>query len=221
MTTIPLTVLDNFFPNPNAIRDYALSLEYRNDPIGSYPGKRSKPLHIINENLFHYVNNKIISLFFNNHKEVDYQSMLSFQLIDDYPGEGWVHHDPSLFTFIIYLHESNPNINCGTSLWTLNSNITHPIKNIDERKYTDEKRYDHHINKKFDKESHNSWNKNFTKEISIPDKYNRLIAFSSEQFHSANEYNNGLSPRLTLIGFVKNINNAKLPIIRSKQTLMF
>jgi len=220
MTTIPLTVLDNFFDNPNTIRDYALSLEYKSDEE-NYPGKRSKPLHILNTDLFHYTNNKVLSLFFTDYKEVRYEVYASFQIIEKHPGEGWVHQDPNLFTFIIYLHESNPNINCGTSLWSLNSNVICPIKNEFERSYFNDKRTAHHLHSKYDKEAVNSFNRNFTKEISIPDKYNRLVAFSSELFHSANFYDNNLSPRLTLIGFVNNVSNNSLPVIRSKQTQLF
>ena len=122
MTTIPLTVLDDFFPNPNAIKNYALSLEYKHDQ-NNIPGKRSEPLHIINPNLFHYTSNKVLSLFFDNYQEIYHEIYLSFQLIEDHPGEGWVHQDPYIFTFIIYLHESNPNVDCGTSLWSLNYDL--------------------------------------------------------------------------------------------------
>ena len=220
MVTIPLTVLDNFFDNPNAVKDYALSLEYKDDQ-NNFPGKRSEPLHVINPDLFRYTSNKVLSLFFDNYQEIYHEIYLSFQLIEEHPGKGWVHQDPNIFTFIIYLHESNPNIDCGTSLWSLNSDSFSPYKNKFEKDYFNKKRKDHYNHKKYDKEAISSFNKKFTKEISIPDKYNRFIAFSSELYHSANNYNNNLSPRLTLIGFVNNLTNCRLPIIRSKQTLIF
>ena len=56
--------------------------------------------------------------------------------------------------------------------------------------------------------------------LDIKDIYNRLLCFSSDQYHSANNFSNKNSSRLTLIGFIHKINNSNLPILRSKQTLM-
>ena len=218
MNTIPTTILDNFFDNPDAVRNWALSLEYNPDSLGKWPGKRSKDLRTIHPVFSEMVCRKVLSLFFENITNLQFNINLAFQLIENYQGEGWIHQDPDIFTFIIYLHYPNPKINCGTSLWSLNSNLVSPINNVAEAENLAEKNYLHHKNKKSNKEYHNSFTNNFTNEISIPDKYNRFIAFSSELFHSANNLSPISSPRLTLIGFVSNLNTSNLPITRFKQT---
>ena len=220
MITIPLTIQDNFFDNPNIIKDWGLSLDYKSNPLGSWPGKRTQELYSTHSYLYRYICNKVLSLFFENVYNLEYEISLQFQLIENLKGEGWIHQDPNLFTFIIYLSNPNPKIDCGTSIWSLNSNLFSPINNLQDKENND-KQLLHHQNETLEEDAQYSIRKNFTKEISIPDKYNRLIAFSSEHFHSANFYDNKISPRLTLIGFVNNINRAQLPIVRSKQIMIF
>ena len=219
MTTIPLTIVDNFLSNPNTVSDWALNLKYNSSPNGEWPGKRTASLDLIHPYFYKNICKKVFSLFFEKTDSLDYHVQLYFQLIDNYPGKGWIHQDPNLFTFIIYLHKSNPKIDCGTTLWKLNSNLVNPI-NSKKDIFIENQRLLHHKNENYSLEYQEKQYKNYTKEITIPDKYNRLIAFSSEQSHSANYFDNKLSPRLTLIGFVWDISNPNLPIIRSKQTPM-
>ena len=216
MTTIPLTILDNFLHNPDAVKDWALSLNYINTP--NAPGKRTECLSKIHPKFYKYVNYKVLNLFFEHPvNPLKFNSSLNFQLIENLEGKGWVHQDNSLFTFIIYLHESNPEIDCGTSIWNLKSNLISNI-NSPQDESNERQKHLHYNNQPFDKKAYFSHHKNFKKDISIPDKYNRLVVFSGDQFHSANYFNNKISPRLTLIGFVYNVNNAYLPTIRSNQT---
>jgi hypothetical protein len=219
MNIIPLTVVDNFLDNPNSIKKWALSLEYKSEPSGEWPGKRSEPLHLIHPYFYNNICKKVFSLFFEKTNNLNYQVNLHFQLIENYQGKGWIHQDPNIFTFIIYLHESNPQIDCGTTLWSLNPNLIHPI-NSEKDVFIEDQRLSHHKNENYSLEHQEKQYRNYTKEISIRDKYNRLIAFSSDHFHSANYLNNKLSSRLTLIGFVWNISNPNLPIIRNKRVPM-
>ena len=48
MNIIPVTVLDNFLPDPDKIREWALKLNYSTDPQGNWPGLRSDELSSIN-----------------------------------------------------------------------------------------------------------------------------------------------------------------------------
>ena len=217
MVTIPLTVLDNFFDNPNSIVNWGLSLESRYDVNHTWPGKRTNNLKFVHLPFYKHVCNKVLTLFFENPVEFDID--LRFQLIEEYKGKGWIHQDPTVFTFLIYLHKETPEIDCGTTLWSLDPNLVSPI-NSEKDLSLFNSRIEHHKNNKFTPEDQSYHYKKFKKEISIPDKFNRLIAFSSEHFHSANNFDNNSSPRLTLIGFVKNLKTSKLPIIRSKQVTL-
>jgi hypothetical protein len=219
MKSIPLTILDNFFDNPDSIRKFSEELEFFTPDIQFFPGKRTNCLSEIHPPFFNYVNKKVFNLFFENVLDIQYVSNLYFQKIENYEGKGWIHQDPNLFTFMIYFHKPNPEINCGTSIWSLNSNLIHTINNNEEISDSD-KRRDHYKTGKVPKFHQEKHHKNFTQEISIPDKYNRLIAFSAEQFHSSNNLNPLKNPRLFLIGFVERINRAHLPVLRSNQTLL-
>jgi len=217
MVTIPLTVLDNFFDNPNGIANWGLSLEKNFDVNHTWPGKRTEDLKHVHFPFYRHVCNKVFSLFFEN--PVEYDIELRFQLIEEYQGKGWIHQDPTIFTFLIYLHKENPEIDCGTTLWNLDPNLVSPI-NSEKDLHLFNSRKEHHKNNNFIEKDQSFQYKKFKKEISIPDKFNRFIGFSSEHFHSANSFDNNISSRLTLIGFVKNLNNSKLPIIRSKQVVL-
>lgn len=220
MTTIPLTILDNFLDNPDAIRDFALSLELTPHPEGKWPGKRSKNISEIHPLFYNYINKKILNLFFED--SIEFKCDLSFQLLEDYQGEGWIHQDPSIFTFIIYLSKEDE-VNCGTSLYNLKLDKFHPINSSKDHDFQTS-RIDHHKTKflPIDIQSQKSKYResHFIKSIDIKDKYNRLLCFSSELFHSANTFSNTKNSRLTLIGFVNYISSCNLPIIRSKQTPM-
>ena len=124
MIIVPVTILDNFLDNPDTIRDWGLSLPYTSSSEGRWPGKRTECLSIIHPPLFDYINRKVLSLFFEN--PLEYKCGLAFQLMEDYPGTGWVHQDGSLFTYIIYLSPENE-INCGSSLYELKPNKIHNI----------------------------------------------------------------------------------------------
>ncbi len=217
MVTIPLTVLDNFFDNPNSILNWGLSLEYKQDVDHKWPGKRTGNLKYVHFPFYRHVCNKVLSLFFEN--PIEYNIDLKFQLIEEYQGKGWIHQDPTIFTFLIYLHKENPKIDCGTTLWNLDPNLVNPVNTKEDIHLFDSIK-EHHKNKKFVTKDQSLQYKNFKKEISIPDKFNRFIGFSSEHFHSANSFDNKTSSRLTLIGFVESLNTSKLPIVRSKQATL-
>ena len=192
MTTIPLTVLDNFFDNPDTLRDWGLSLEYKPDPDGRWPGKRSQQLDQIHPPLYNFISKKILSLFFDSCDNLNYHIDLVFQLIENHQGSGWIHSDDDVFTFLIYLQKSDPKIDCGTTFWSLNKNQIHFFNNSQDIENS-RSRNSYHLNKSPDIKAQEDFHRNFTKEISIPDKFNRLIAFSSEKFHSANNFNNNTS----------------------------
>ena len=57
------TIRDNFFSNPDLIRDYALSLDMESDNSGKWPGVRSKMIYEINKDLNDYIVAKILSCY--------------------------------------------------------------------------------------------------------------------------------------------------------------
>ena len=219
MITIPVTILDDFLDNPNTVRDWGLSLPFTSSPEGRWPGKRTECISQIDPYYFEYINQKILSLFFENRH--NFSCSLHFQLIEDYQGTGWIHQDKNLFTFIIYLSQENE-INCGTSIYNLNKNTHSPIDLLNNSQISNLQNL-HHLEKNLTPQQQKIKStyetSSFNKTLDIKDKYNRLLCFSSETFHSANNFSNNDSPRLTLIGFIRKISIENLPVTRSKQTL--
>ena len=81
----PTVVLDNFFANPDTIRDFALQLSYSSDEEGRWPGKRSPMLHTINEDLVFSFAKKIISVYYDTGMEVFWDGIqMAFQKIKPY-----------------------------------------------------------------------------------------------------------------------------------------
>ena len=64
MKFFPLTVVDDFFEHPDYVLDLAKSVEYSEEDFTYYPGATSKKnLHEIDRELFQWVMEKIISLY--------------------------------------------------------------------------------------------------------------------------------------------------------------
>ena len=143
MKTIPLTIVDNFFDNPDSVKKFSEKLEFFSPTPQFHPGKRTKCLSEIHPTFYNYVNKKVLRLFFEDVVDVRYKSSLYFQKIENYEGKGWIHQDDNLFTFMVYFHQPNPKINCGTSIWSLNSDLIHSI-NSNEEFYHSGKRRDHY-----------------------------------------------------------------------------
>jgi len=227
MTTIPFTIVDDFLDNPQEIKNYALSLKYVPEPEGRSPGKRTPFLHQINPPLYEYILRKVYNLFFEEYP-VGSKVNMSFQKIEYLEGSGWPHQDTELFTFLIYLHEDDESVNCGTSIYSLKKGIPYPLHNQQDRLKMEnfmKAKFNQSKTGKMSEENlklqKNFIENNFEKTIDIKDKFNRLICFPSECFHSANTFNNSThEDRLTLVGFVERIafKGKHWPIIRSKQT---
>ena len=66
MKSYPLTIIDDFFVDPDYIRNLALSVDYPHSDQ-RWPGRRSEKIYKIDRMLFDYVGNKILSIFTNYH----------------------------------------------------------------------------------------------------------------------------------------------------------
>jgi hypothetical protein len=204
---IPTTIVDGFFNNPDAVRELALKQEFLSDPQNKWPGKRSKPLHEINPELFQYVHNKFFNMFYPDKINTPYSYLATscFQLIDSNYKAGWIHFDEELITIIIYLNK-NPNKEAGTIIYSQKnegSGNVHGDKKRDLFKGV----IDEDEGGKYRIENNNR----FQEEIIVKNKFNRLFAFDSNLPHGVQDYSND-EPRLTLVSFITNLQVNKYPI---------
>jgi hypothetical protein len=224
MKKFPVTVVDNFYENPDLVRDFALSLPYFPSEDGRWPGARSDNLSEINENFFKTFSNKLLSLFYDfNDCELEWIIETSFQQVCSFSdiktsilNQGWIHSDgESIFSGVVYLNP-NPKEGWGTSIYKLKNGEVFDCeqrtkflhysgsKDFNEEEFEEEKQYN---------------NNKFVESIKIENVYNRLILFEGGEWHGVPSfYSDDDEPRLTQVFFVEKlkINGRYYPIVRSK-----
>tara|TARA_R110000823_G_scaffold287150_1_gene405449 strand:- start:3723 stop:4403 length:681 start_codon:yes stop_codon:yes gene_type:complete len=208
----PTLIIDNFFDNPDEIRNLGLNLDKCVNQ-DSYPGKRTSPLHELNNGFFNWSTNKIFTAMHSSvtvgDKNNSFNSYQTFQSISPNPkeGKGWIHIDTDFdATAIVYLSKHK---NCGTCLYKRKEGIFSHATSTHDENSTIRKEY-YGGNKKFDEryfKARDENNKIFEKTITIDSVYNRLLIFDSLQFHGVENFFDPLikEDRLTLITFFKNI----------------
>lgn len=213
MKHFPSMCIDDFYENPDEVRNFALSLDYEKDEFGYWPGKRTKPLHEIDTEFFQSFCVKLFSVYYDfNFVDLKWNLLTQFQLIEPYSeqklsakNQGWIHLDSGyVFGGIIYL---NPDIDitCGTSLYrVVNPDV------IDTWRPTKENFYKNGLDENYDEEilKHNS---GFEETVRFNNVYNRLISFDSEVYHGANNFYTNKEPRLTQTFFISSLNSDSQP----------
>lgn len=217
---IPLTIIDNFFEDPNAVRQKALSYEY--GIKGNHPGYRTDIIKSIDPNLYSSIANKIFSLFVDiRYFQVNYDFGIGFQWTPSVWGKGWVHTDEGVYLAGVVYLTPNPPPDSGTLIYEdVNNvgNLPHPLKDeaYINRKNNESKLHMSEIYKKT-REEHNN---NYKKSITIENVYNRAVIYPANYFHAENNFfgKDIEDSRLVLIFFLHNLaSNATFPMDRFNQ----
>ena len=211
MKIFPITCVDNFYKDPDKIREYALSLEFF-PSTGHFPGKRTKNLSEIDPVFFNEFTSKLSEVYVDiSVSSARYEIDTCFQLIDTQDEDpnslkniGWIHCDLGyLLAGIIYL---NPEIDstCGTSIFKLVEDTIcgDDIKGKFYRDRIDDN-YDSTLLKN---------NSGFKETVRFSNEYNRMITFDYSEFHAAN-YFYSKTQRLTQVFFFKDIQSDSVPPI--------
>jgi hypothetical protein len=207
MLPFPTMCIDNFYLEPDKVREFALAQEFTASPTGQWPGKRTKDIFLLDPEFMSKFCHKIFSYYFDlQYSKLRWKVTSSFQLIDAYDtdvssskNKGWIHYDDALFGGIIYLNKS-PNINSGTSLYEI----------IDPSKYDKEHRAKHffYLNQTYNKNYETEMTQqdsNFIETVRFSNRYNRMISFDSGVPHRADNFSMDSEPRLTQVFFVEEI----------------
>tara|TARA_B100000427_G_scaffold276620_1_gene245604 strand:- start:70 stop:720 length:651 start_codon:yes stop_codon:yes gene_type:complete len=215
MKSYPVTIVDDFFTDPDYVRDLALSSRYIEiDP--RWPGRRTDHLKSIDESLFYYIGNKLFKMF--SKSPPDYWNFqMYFQKI--YPfsedkwdkrNRGWVHYDSEkLFGGIIYLTK-NPDPDTGTSIYKERKgfgNYTAQQNNMKEKLYRGEDLDIDEYTKHYD-EYHNQ----FVETVKVDNVYNRLLLFGGDVLHGVRTF--GLQERITISFFCNTVQDYINPLMR-------
>ena len=215
----PLYYTTNFFDNPDEIRQWAMSLSY-DKTNGRYPGARTKVLHEIDINFFHFVHLKIMSLVYGKESEyVSWKAQSCFQLIkyEDIKEDnsaGWVHTDnSSALTSIIYLTPGKTNT--GTNLYKPKKTGFQPDKDETFLKLIGDEKLNYY---KSGMASENyrkkqlDFNNNFQKLVTVNSEYNSILCFDGGYYHNAEWDLKPGEERLTFITFFNKITAPSYPI---------
>jgi hypothetical protein len=216
MHYFPVTILDNFFDNPNDVREFALKQKYEPDIESEWPGVRTSEIYELNKDLWTQFTRRTFSLFYNFDKEdVQWSVKSSFQKISARYSGGWVHTDrPEILTGIVYLNP-NTKADAGTSIFYRKKEYPFSsIINLDKKKAFYRNEMSHEDVEKYRLENNNQ----FEEVIRISNSYNRLVLFDSHLLHSANGYfgENDQEDRLALVFFVVKLSSESYPVARTK-----
>ncbi len=219
MKKFPVTIVDNFYENPELVRDFALSQEFYSSD-GSYPGLRTDLISSLNENFFNTFCHKVISLFydFGNTKlswniETNFQKISKFSKNKDSKlNHGWVHCDNCIFSGVVYLSKNSSGTNIYYPKNSENFNQPQDQKHLlFSGNDVDESEYENAI------EQNNS---KFYESIKISGEFNRLVIFEGGIYHRVPSFYSENDDRLTQVFFVNEVNNVNdignYPIVRSK-----
>jgi hypothetical protein len=217
MKFIPASVVDDFFENPDEVREYGLSLEY-SKISGNYPGVRTDYLRNINPSFYDQFVRKILGLFFGENCYVECEMALHFQKIYPYEGPpeintGWVHQDLKVpLAGLVYLNK-NSNPDAGTSIYRqVKERTIRDLSDTRDLLYANEPvDVDYYLDVK------EKFHEQFEKTIDVKNVYNRLICYSGMEFHKESNFIVGEEPRLTLVFFIYKLRSScKPPLPRSK-----
>ena len=196
-TSFPITCLDNFYSDPDGIRQFALNQRYKKT-LGNFPGSRTADLSEINAQFFQLSINKLLSLFFQidtvTAKDFQWKGKTSFQKI--YPHHkdvnhivnvGDVHSDEQHLQLaaVIYLNP-NPLLRSGTSFYRYKEDCKgyYPKGDFQEIKTNCYKESDCEKWASILQEHNSNWEKT----MEVKNLYNRLIAYQPQLFHGQTNF---------------------------------
>lgn len=213
---MPLTIVDDFYDDPDEVRNLALSVDYTK-VRGNYPGYRSDFISNIDEKFYVKFVNKLLGMFWNSKVEnLECEIETHFQYIPgSYGSSGWCHYDGNnTFAGVVYLTPDIPKF-LGTA-------ICKQIHKWPEDDKNYEIRNDFYAGKPVDYskylEARNFNNSLFETVLNVDNIYNRMLMYDGGVAHKENGfYGTDLKDsRLTQVFFgqLKLSNNTQFPLQR-------
>lgn len=219
MNLYPVTIIENFYEDPDAVRAYALKQQYqfladkRNVPY-VYPGSRTLDIVSLNKSLQEKILKKFVSIFHNSEYDVmRWAVSTSFQSVTKEYGQGVIHTDHNtILAAVLYLTPNAP-LDSGTSLFKPNSTF-------DEVKYEqamsdNDKRF-----REGEPVMDTSYHSMFDEIVRVNNVYNTLIVYEGRHYHAANRFFGKTleDSRLSQVFFINRIDAQKNSVFPLKRT---
>jgi hypothetical protein len=211
MHTIPTTIVDDFFDNPDAVAEYASTLDF-SENNGHHPGFRTKNLQDIAPDLYQSVLERFAALFTN--EDTAMECVMHFQKNAPDYGLGVPHVDGCCTTGLIYLNKGISN--CGTSFFANTKSGFPDLMGEQKRQVISG---DRDISEY--QEIAKKVRENVEETVNVKARYNRLLTFDGSEIHAENDFDTGAEDRLTLIFFIRDWKIANPPIRRLKTSHWF
>ena len=187
MNLYPVTIIENFYENPDAIRQFALAQEYTfcHDRLNMeyvYPGSRTKDLFDLDSKLHEKICKKLVSVYHNAEYDLmRWAISTSFQSVSAEYNQGVIHTDHNtVFAAVLYLTPDAP-LNGGTSLFKKN-------KTFDEKKYQQALDDNDARFKAGEIAMDTSYHSMFDEIVRVNNVYNTLIIYEGRHYHAANQF---------------------------------
>lgn len=210
----PITIIDNFYPDPDLIRNFALSQEFKSSENGGWPGKRTKDIIELDEELHNFFIKSIMNVFYPMEFEYECEFETSFQLIEsrnenqyNSKNRGWLHHDAVIFGGVVYLTK-DPEPNTGTSIYKPKKGH-HQHKQLWVKTKSEDYLNESSISDEDYENIMNDQYSLFDETITVENVYNRCVLFGGNVIHGAKTFGTrkGKNARLTQAFFCHSLNS--------------
>jgi Family of unknown function (DUF6445) len=210
MNLYPVTVIENFYQNPDAVRQFALAQKFtycKEVPNIEYvyPGARTQDLSLLNKDLFDKICTKLVSVFHNaEHDTMRWLITTSFQSVTEEYSQGVIHTDHNtVFAGVLYLTPDAP-LPGGTSLFK-------PNKSFNEAKYQQALVDNDARFKAGEIAMDTAYHSMFDEIVRVNNVYNTLIIYEGRHYHAANQFFGKTlkNSRLAQVFFVNKIDAQK------------
>lgn len=203
----PTLVVDDFLNDPDDLISHANNQDYffLDNQVG--PGQRSELLHLLDEELFIYIGNKILSCYSFYNSDISWNAKAHYHKVDSRYNKGWIHNDkPMILTAIIYLNKNN--LDSGTSLYFPKKPYNYCIHtDVKEKMFYNLNSNKDYVITDYEKKCTDENNNLFNEVLNVKSVFNRLFCFESNIYHAAHAFPKDNS-RLTLIYFFNKIHLA-------------
>jgi hypothetical protein len=219
MNLYPVTIIENFYENPDAIRKFALTQEYtfchnRLNLEYVYPGCRTKDLFDLDSALHEKICKKLVSVFHNSeHDTMRWAVSTSFQSVSAEYGQGVIHTDHNtIFAAVLYLTPDAP-LDSGTSLFK-------PNKSFDDEKYQRALNDNDTRFRAGEIIMDTSYHSMFDEIVRVNNVYNTLILYEGRHYHAANQFFGKTmnDSRLAQVFFINKIDAQKQSVFPLSRT---
>ena len=186
------TLIENVFKSPDDIREFGLTVKYRENE-NRYLGKRSDLLEQIAPQIPHTIACSVLGTFYNyeEYRNLNIKTFSFFYLIQkDECKEGAIHQDKHDIIANVYLSKNS--IENGTSIFKQNREFLFSGDTDWENLYSN-----NHYSEKEVRER----NSQFTEIINFKHLYNSMSVSSGYSWHKGN-VNNLQEDRLTIVSFI-------------------